>query len=389
MLLEKLPGHADVLIVGGGPVGALVVQKLASAGIDALLVDAKPKTDADPRALALSWASREALEQVGLWGDDLAATAIEKVHISQQDTLGRTELLASELDLPALGFVVDYDKLTRRTFTTLSEGKAKVALGFKVTKIKRLARYAQITLQSAAGEHSLTTRLVVLADGGSLIQELDDIVQTIKPYQQHAILAKLTPLEPHAGMAYERFANDATLALLPNGRDFTLVWPQTPAEAEARLALSDEDFIREVSQRFSGRIAGFSAVGPRASWPLALKTLNSVAGRRVVLIGNAAQTLHPVAGQGLNLGLRDATTLASLLLATPQDELGEPESLARYARLRKKDAGLVTQFTDGLITFFDHPGMLLKHGRSLGLIAMDQMPWLRKGFARRMVFGAR
>ncbi|MGL4602633.1 MAG: FAD-dependent monooxygenase [Iodobacter sp.] len=389
MLLEKLPGHADVLIVGGGPVGALVVQKLASAGIDALLVDAKPKTEADPRALALSWASREALEQVGLWGDDLAATAIEKVHISQQGTLGRTELLASELDLPALGFVVDYDKLTRRTFTTLSEGKAKVALGFRVTKIKRLARYAQITLQSAAGEHSLTTRLVVLADGGSLIQELDDIVQTIKPYQQHAILAKLTPLEPHAGMAYERFANDATLALLPNGRDFTLVWPQTPAEAQTRLSLSDEDFIREVSQRFSGRIAGFSAVGPRASWPLALKTLSSVAGRRVVLIGNAAQTLHPVAGQGLNLGLRDATTLASLLLATPQDELGEPESLARYARLRKKDAGLVTQFTDGLITFFDHPGMLLKHGRSLGLIAMDQMPWLRKGFARRMVFGAR
>ena len=389
MLLEKLPGHADVLIVGGGPVGALVVQKLANAGIDALLVDAKPRTEADPRALALSWASREALEQVGLWGDDLAATAIEKVHISQQGTLGRTELLASELDLPALGFVVDYDKLTRRTFATLSEGKAKVALGFKVTKIKRLARYAQITLQSAAGEHSLTTRLVILADGGSLIQQLDDIVQTIKPYQQHAILAKLTPLEPHAGMAYERFANDATLALLPNGRDFTLVWPQTPAEAEARLAFSDEDFIREVSQRFSGRIAGFSAVGPRASWPLALKTLNSVAGRRVVLIGNAAQTLHPVAGQGLNLGLRDATTLASLLLATPQDELGEPESLARYARLRKKDAGLVTQFTDGLITFFDHPGMLLKHGRSLGLIAMDQMPWLRKGFARRMVFGAR
>jgi 2-octaprenyl-6-methoxyphenol hydroxylase len=389
MLLEKLPLHVDVLIIGGGPIGALVVQRLATAGIDALLLDAKPKIEADPRALALSWASFEALDRVGLWGEELAATAITQVHISQQGTIGRTELLASELDLPALGFVVDFDKLARRAFSTLSESTAKAALGYRVSKITRLARFAQIKIDGPNGEEQLTARLVVLADGGQLISQLDDIIQTVKPYQQHAILAKLTPTEPHGGMAYERFADDATLALLPNGKDFTLVWPQSPELAKERLAMSDEDFIREVSQRFSGRIAGFSSVSSRASWPLALKTLNSVVGRRVVLIGNAAQTLHPVAGQGLNLGLRDATTLAELIISTRQDEIGEAEQLARYARLRKKDAGLVTHFTDGLITYFDHPGPLLKHGRSLGLIAMDQMGWLRKGFAERMVFGAR
>ncbi|MBY0444639.1 MAG: FAD-dependent monooxygenase, partial [Burkholderiales bacterium] len=141
MLLEKLPLHVDVLIVGGGPIGALVVQRLAAAGVDALLVDAKPKIEADPRALALSWASFEALDKVGLWGEELAATAITQVHISQQGTIGRTELLASELGLPALGFVVDFDKLARRAFSTLSESSAKVALGYRVSKVTRLARF--------------------------------------------------------------------------------------------------------------------------------------------------------------------------------------------------------------------------------------------------------
>ncbi|QBC42789.1 FAD-dependent monooxygenase [Iodobacter fluviatilis] len=389
MLLEKLPLHVDVLIVGGGPVGTLVLQRLAQAGIDALLVDAKPKIDADPRALALSWASFEALNRVDLWGEDLNATAIKHVHISQQGSIGRTELKAEELGLPALGFVVAYDKLASHAFNTLSKSPAKAALGFRVNSIKRLARFAQINVSGPHGEEQLSARLVILADGGQLISQLDDIKQTIKSYQQHAILARLTPLEPHCGMAYERFADDATLALLPNGPDFMLVWPQSPELAAERLAMSESDFITAVMQRFSGRLAGFSSVGSRASWPLALKTLDSVVGQRVVLIGNAAQTLHPVAGQGLNLGLRDASTLAELLICSRQDELGEPKQLARYARLRKKDASLVTHFTDGLITIFDQPGPLLKHGRSLGLIAMDQMDSLRKGFTKRMVFGAR
>ncbi|GHD67205.1 FAD-dependent monooxygenase [Jeongeupia chitinilytica] len=389
MMAGRLPEHVDVAIVGGGPVGALLALRLADAGINALAIEARVTTPADPRALALSHASTEALARVGLWHDALGATAITRVHVSQAGTLGRTELSAAEIGLPALGHVVPYSALAGLALERLRTGKAAVALGTTVTGIDRLARYAQLTLATPQGLHRLTAGLVVLAEGGQLLAALDDVTQTVKPYEQHAILATITPNEPHRGVAFERFADDGPMALLPNGDDYTLVWTQTPEGADARLALSDADFIAQVGQRFAGRIDGFAKVGPRASWPLALKTLDSVVGRRVVMIGNAAQTLHPVAGQGLNLGLRDATTLADLLTITPRPLLGEPATLARYAGLRRKDAGRVTRFTDGLIGWFESPNPLLKHARSAGLLALDQIGPLRRGFARKMVYGAR
>ncbi|AOY02266.1 hypothetical protein BJP62_08265 [Jeongeupia sp. USM3] len=397
-MTERLPEHVDVAIVGGGPVGALLALRLADAGIDALAIEARVTTPADPRALALSHASTEALARVGLWHDELGATAITRVHVSQAGTLGRTELSAAEIGLPALGHVVPYSRLAALALERLKAGPvlkrpkadhATVALGTTVTGVDRLARYARLSLATPQGIHRLTAGLVVLAEGGQLLAALDDVEQSVKPYDQHAILATITPAEPHRGVAFERFADDGPMALLPNGDDYTLVWTQTPEGAEARLALSDAEFVAEVSQRFAGRIAGFVKVGPRASWPLALKTLDSVVGRRVVMIGNAAQTLHPVAGQGLNLGLRDAATLAELLAVTPPAQLGDAATLARYAALRRKDAGRVTRFTDGLIGWFESPNPLLKHVRSAGLLALDQIGPLRRGFARKMVYGAR
>ncbi len=389
MLVSKLPQHVDILIVGGGPVGALLAQRLLASGHDALLVDAKHAVGNDPRALAIAYASQQNLAANDLWADSLAATPITQVHVSQAGTLGRTELNAAELDLPMLGAVVKYQKLAQYAFDQMVAGSVRLALGMKVTRIQRLARFANVTLESDAGTQQLSCRLVVLADGGHLITQLADIKQTVKSYEQHAVIATLTPKQPHRGIAFERFADDGPLALLPTGNDFTLVWTQTPAQAAARLTLPDEEFIREVEARFADRVSGFSAVTGRASWPLALKTLNSVVGQRVVLIGNAAQTLHPVAGQGLNLGLRDAATLADVLAATPARELGEAASLQRYAKLRARDAGLVTAVTDSLITLFDSSSLPLKHARSLGLLAMDQCSWLRRGFAQRMVYGAR
>ncbi|BCL76300.1 hypothetical protein JHS3_20360 [Jeongeupia sp. HS-3] len=389
MMTERLPEHVDVAIVGGGPVGALLALRLAETGINALAIEARVTTPADPRALALSHASTEALGRVGLWDDSLGATAITRVHISQAGTLGRTELSSAEIGLPALGYVVPYAALAALALDKLKTGKAAVALGTTVTGVDRLARYARLSLATPTGTRYLTANLVVLADGGKLLAELDDVNQHVKSYEQHAILARITPNQPHLGVAFERFADDGPLALLPTGDDYTLVWTQTPAGAEEKLALSDADFLAQVSARFAGRIAGFTRVGHRASWPLALKTLDRVVGRRIAMIGNAAQTLHPVAGQGLNLGLRDAATLADLLAITPAAQAGDPATLARYADLRKKDAGRVTLFTDGLISWFDSPNPLLKHVRSAGLLALDQIGPLRRGFARKMVYGAR
>ncbi|WP_297575495.1 FAD-dependent monooxygenase [uncultured Deefgea sp.] len=389
MLISKLPPHVDIVIVGGGPVGALLAQRLYANGHDALLVEAKASIGNDPRALAIAYASQQSLAACQLWADSLAATPITQVHVSQAGTLGRTVLNADELNLPMLGSVVKYQNLAQYALDQLSTGPARLALASKVTRIQRLARFAQLTLATPSGEQKISSRLVILADGGQLLNQLPEIRQTIKSYEQHAVLATLTPKQPHKGIAFERFADDGPLALLPTGNNYTLVWTQTPEQAAARLTLSDTDFIAEVEQRFADRVAGFAAVTGRASWPLALKTVNSVVGQRVVLIGNAAQTLHPVAGQGLNLGLRDASTLADVLAATPARELGEAASLARYAKLRSRDAGLVTIVTDQLITLFDSSSLPLKHARSLGLLAMDQCAWLRRGFAERMVYGAR
>ncbi|WP_035057822.1 FAD-dependent monooxygenase [Andreprevotia chitinilytica] len=389
MIVNHLPSHVGIAIVGGGPVGALVAERLQAAGHSVLAIEAKLTAPTDPRALALSWASRETLMRGGLWDDALAPTAIERVRVSQAGTLGRTELSAEELGLPVLGFVVGYDKLAALALEQLKSGKVPLALGYSVTDIRRLERYAEITLAGPAGETAITADLVILADGGKLVGLLDDITQTVKPYQQHAILARITPSQPHRGIAYERFADDGPLALLPSGDDFNLVWTQTPEQAQERQALSDEAFLAAVEARFAGRVAGFTRVGERASWPLALKTLDSVVGRRVALIGNAAQTLHPVAGQGLNLGLRDAETLADLLAGVPGNRVGEAATLARYAKLRSRDAGRVTAFTDSLIHLFESPNPLLKHVRSLGLALLDHVGPLRRGFARRMVYGAR
>ncbi|QLG87493.1 FAD-dependent monooxygenase [Chitinibacter bivalviorum] len=389
MLIERLPLHIDILIVGGGPVGALLAQRLCNTGHDVLLVEAKHEIGKDPRALAIAQSSIAALQNAKLWHESLGATPIKKVHVSQAGTLGRTVLDAQELDLDYLGCTIPYQALAQHALDTMKNGAASIALGVKVSHIQQMARFAQVKMQTALGEHEMTCRLLVLADGGQLLAQLHDVKQSIKSYEQHAVLAQIKPRHPHQGIAFERFADDGPLALLPNGIDYTLVWTQTPEQAAQRLALSDEAFIAEVELRFADRMTGFAAVAERASWPLALKTLNSVIGQRVVLIGNAAQTLHPVAGQGLNLGLRDAETLAQVLAATPKSQLGEATSLQRYKQLRQRDAGLVTAFTDSLIGIFDSPSIPIKHARSLGLLAIDHVTWLRKGFAKRMVYGAR
>ncbi|XZG70018.1 FAD-dependent oxidoreductase [Chitinibacteraceae bacterium HSL-7] len=385
-----LPVHSDIVVVGGGPAGAALALRLANAGRQVTVLEARQGPVNDRRALALSYASRMQLEDVGLWhAAALQPTPMQRVHVSQQHTIGRTELNAAELNVPALGYVVGYAPLANLALEQLARSTATLIRGARVEGIRQTSRYAVLHVCHDDQQHTMTARLVVLADGGKLVDALPDIEQTVRPYEQHAIVATVTPDAPHQYTAYERFAEDGPLALLPTGDDFTLVWTQAPSAAASRLTLDDAAFLTEVNRRFGGRVPAFTAVRDRASFPLALKTVDRVAARRVVLIGNAAQTLHPVAGQGLNLGLRDAGTLAELLLATPAQEAGEPETLLRYITLRERDAGLVTGFTDCLIRFFDTPDPALTHGRSLGLIALDQIAPVRRKFTRAMIFGVR
>lgn len=389
MIANRVPLHVDVLIVGGGPVGALLAQRLAATSLDVLVAEARPAPLDDPRALALSWGSRQLLGDAGLWDASLEATAIQRVHVSQQGSLGRVELTHTETGVSELGCVVNYGKLAALLRQRLAAGPVALLENAEVTALHTLSAYAEAQICHAGQMHSLTARLVVLADGGKLAATLPGFTQHTKPYRQQAILALLTPATPHDNTAWERFADEGPLALLPCGEQLALVWTQSTEHAAARMELDDAGFLAELNAQLAGRAPQMVAVGARSSIPLALKIMDQAVGKRLALIGNAAQALHPVAGQGLNLGLRDADTLATLLEHADKADIGSHVLLARYANLRRRDAGAVTYFTDGLVELFRSPFPPLKHARSLGLLALDLCGPARRELARKMVFGAR
>ncbi|MBX9297409.1 FAD-dependent oxidoreductase [Chromobacterium vaccinii] len=386
---EIMSEHADVLIVGGGPVGALAALRLARQGRSVMLLEARAK-DAevrDARALALSWHSRRLLEEAGAWPADLPATAIDTVHVSQQGSCGRTRLDREDLDLPHLGAVVDYPALVAGLGGALELAGVQVRWQCRVTAVKSLSQYACAEVETADGRLLLTGSLLVLAEGGALAEMLPGIRRLTHDYHQCAVLAEVETELPPQGVAYERFAHDGPFALLPHGERYMLVWTRSQAEAE-RLAAADEAVLRgELQQAFGERQGRILSVGPRATFPLALRQASQVASGRVALIGNAAQTMHPVAAQGLNLGLRDAVGLADALEGAA--DAGDARALKRYAASRKLDSRAVVGFTHGLIKLFDGHHPLMNRLRGVGMTALDTLPALRRKFASHLVFGVR
>ncbi|OBU88022.1 FAD-dependent oxidoreductase [Chromobacterium subtsugae] len=381
--------HADVLIVGGGPVGALAALRLARQGRSVLLVEARGRDDAvrDARALALSWHSRELLAEAGAWPDSLPATAIDTVHVSQQGSCGRARLDKDDLQLPHLGVVVDYPALVANLAEVLSQAGVQVLWRSRVRSVSSLREYACAEVETPDGERLLTARLLVLAEGGALAGALPGVRRLEHDYHQCAVLAEVETEWPADGVAYERFAASGPFALLPHGDRYMLVWTRSHADAE-RLSRGDEAELRaELQQAFGERQGRILSIGPRASFPLALRQANKVVSGRVVLIGNAAQTMHPVAAQGLNLGLRDAVGLAQALAG--EADPGDPRALRRYAAARKLDSHAVVGFTHGLIKLFDGHHPLMNTLRGMGMTALDALPPLRRKFAGHLVFGVR
>ncbi|OHX11337.1 2-octaprenyl-6-methoxyphenyl hydroxylase [Chromobacterium sphagni] len=379
--------HADVLIVGGGPVGALAALRLARQGRSVLLVEARARDAAvrDARALALSWHSREQLAEAGAWPDALPVTVIDTVHVSQQGSCGRTRLDKEDLQLPHLGVVVDYPALVASLAEVLDRAGVQVLWQSRVTSVKSLSEYACAEVETPDGARLLTGRLLVLAEGGALAETLPGVRRLEHDYHQCAVLAEIETELPAKGVAYERFADSGPFALLPHGEGYMLVWTRSQGDA-AKLVGGDEAGLRaELQQAFGERQGRILGIGPRASFPLALRQLNKVASGRVVLIGNAAQTMHPVAAQGLNLGLRDAVGLARALEGAA--DAGDPAALKRYAAARKLDSHVVVGFTHGLIKLFDGHHPLLNTLRGLGMTALDVIPPLRRAFAGHLVFG--
>ena len=376
-------GVNEILIVGAGPVGAVCALALQQQGIAARVLEAQPAdARADTRTLALSHGSRLILERLGVWDKLTDVTPITRIHISQRGALGVARLSADELGVPALGYVLPYAVLTAALKRALTDAGIAVEYGVAMDRIESGAA----TLHTEDGR-TLAAPLVIVADGGR-----GDQVPTPRferDYDQMAVVCDVQTELPHASRAFERFTPEGPAALLPKGDRYALVWTASNVDAQRIAALPDSEFLAALYRHFGGRQGLFLHASPRKTFPLRLAWTGNEAGDRVVRIGNAAQTLHPVAGQGFNIGLRDAWELASLCGDTPASEIGNAAMLAAYARGRRADVLGGLGFTDFLVRTFSNDIGLLRHARGLGLLALEALPPLKTFVARRMMFGAR
>ena len=374
----------DVAIVGAGPVGATLAALAAPAGLAIEVFEARRVAPSDERTLALSHASRELLEDVDAWPQS-QATAIESIHVSQKGGPGRTLIDASDAGLPALGYTVPYRVLAAALEARLAEARVPVARGESCEGIELDADFA--TIRFATGREA-RARLLVLADGGANCSKVPGITYAEKDYGQLAVTAAVSTDRSHGHRAYERFTPEGPAALLPVAERFALVWTAGAEEAARLVALDEARFLSELQAHFGDRAGRFTSVGPRSSFALKLRTVNTPVALRTAIVGNAAQALHPIAGQGLNLGLRDAATLAQAIAATPREELGNLAMLSAYRESRKRDASRGVVFTDFLVSAFSDTRWLPTWGRGLALAALDLMPPARRLLAERMIRGA-
>jgi 2-octaprenyl-6-methoxyphenol hydroxylase len=375
----------DILIVGAGPVGAVCALALQQQGLAARVLEAQPQdARADTRTLALAHGSRLILERLGVWGRLADVTPITRIHISQRGALGAARLAADELGVAALGYVLPYADLTAALKQALREADIAVEYGVAVERFESGA--AAATLHAADGR-ALSAPLLVVADGGR--GDSAPAPRLERDYAQMAVVCDVRTELPHANQAFERFTPEGPAALLPKGQGYALVWTANREDAERIAGLADAEFLAALYRHFGGRQGLFLEAGPRKTFPLRLAWTGSEAADRVVRVGNAAQTLHPVAGQGFNIGLRDAWELANLCGDTPRDGIGSAAMLAAYARGRRTDVLGGLGFTDFLVRVFSNDIAPLRHARGLGLLALEALPPLKTFIARRMMFGAR
>ena len=345
---------AEVSIRGAGPVGCVLALLLRAAGKSIVVAEKRTVPGNLPlRPIALSHASRLILERVGAWRA-LAVTPIESVHVSQQGAFGRTRLSAADAGVPALGYVLAYADL----------------LGTLLNRV----RQEQIPFEPEADD----ALLVVHAEGAS-----SDVRE--KDYRQEAVVGVVTTNPAAAGIAWERFTSEGPLALLPLGGQYCVIWGVAPERARTLCEGPPAEFLDALSRAFGGRAGDFVAVGERGRMPLALRVRPSRVGAREACVGNAAQTLHPVAGQGLNLGLRDAWHLARVL--HDAEDPGDEKVLARFSAARRIDAMATVQVTDFLASAFLGANPATQAARGVGLTALDACAPLRRFFARRMIYG--
>lgn len=383
--------RASLAIIGGGLVGAslaLALQAGAKArGWRIVLIEPFAPGDSyqpsyDARSTALSFGSRQIYERLGLWSRlEPRAQAIRNIHVSDRGRFAATRLSAEEEGVPALGYVAENAWLGHCLWQALDPEVVSWRCPAEVSRLDALGDGYRLVLGDGS---SLDCDLAVLADGGrSGLREQLGIGVTQVPYRQSALIANLTPDLAHGGEAFERFTDEGPLALLPLADNrCALVWTRPCADAERLAGLSDGDFLGELQQAFGYRLGALRQVGARHLYPLALIEAQEQVRPHLVVLGNAAHSLHPIAGQGYNLSLRDAQALAETLLQSPALP-GDFATLQRYCARQRQDQQLTVGFSDQVMRLFGRTDPLLAAGRNLGLLGLDLLPPAKRWFARQ------
>jgi len=385
----------DVAVVGGGMVGASLAVALAPLGLSVALVeaiahDSEAQPSFDERTTALSNGSRRILETLDVWrGVSSAATPIKKIHVSDQGHFGFARIDAEEQGLDAMGYVLPNRALGRALWERIATtASIRVFCPMQVLEVAPGEPLVRIELIDAQGDRrSLQTRLVVAADGmHSAVRRAFGVEAESREYDQTAVITTVLPQRFHDHVAYERFTGSGPLALLPlaDGK-CTLVLTLNRADVDEAMASSDAQFLAELQRRFGFRLGRFLKLGRRIPYPLSLTQAARTSAGRCVIVGNAAQSLHPVAGMGFNLGLRDVACLAELIAENRRQQCpdaGDAALLADYDAWRAADRRAIIAFTDGLVRIFSNPLGVLRRLRNLALLAFDVLPPAKTALSR-------
>ena len=397
--------HYDIIIAGGGMIGASLALALAPLGMRTAVVEAVPRRAAaqpsfDDRTTALSRSSQRMFEAMGLWEQIVAAaTPILHIHVSDKGRFGFAHIDAEEQGVEALGYVVINRVLGGVLQTELDKvDSLDVLCPARIVAARLSPDAARVTIEAANNEsQELSCDLLVAADGAnSSVRPMLGIEASQVDYEQRAVIGNLEPEKKLQNVAYERFTPQGPLALLPIADDRAgFVWTVAERDAERVLQLDDDVFLEELQQAFGQRLGEFAKVGKRVAYPLTLSKAARLTAQRAVLVGNAAHGLHPVAAQGFNLGLRDVAALCDCIAdarhigsesarstAAESFDCGSALILQRYATWRRGDQQKLVGFTDGLVRLFGDSRGPVRALRNIGMLGFDLIPGVRSLFAK-------
>ncbi|MFL2546049.1 MAG: 2-octaprenyl-6-methoxyphenyl hydroxylase [Candidatus Rariloculaceae bacterium] len=389
--------QSDVLIVGGGLAGSALAHALAQTGLSTVVVETRDPSELgqpsfDGRATALANGSQRILNSLGLW-DEVSQDAepIQTIHISERGRFGAARINARDEGVPALGFTLENRILGAALWSALSSARGFTSLApAELLSLEIDDDGVTAVVGRDSSRVSVASKVVVAADGAnSYVRKELGIGSHEDLYDQQAVILNCMTEIGHAGRAYERFTSDGPLAFLPlSGDRVAVVWTRAPEEAQRLLALDDDTFLRELQAGFGYRLGRITRVGARSAYPLARIRSEKVIARRAVLIGSAAVNLHPVAGQGFNLALRDVAALAEIFTESIDAEgdtldPGATERLKRYQDWREQDQKTVSALTHGLIRLFGYGALPLSAARGIGLMAFDLLPGAKAELAKQ------